>query len=152
MAGKKKTLRGMGRGSIDPGIHPDPWEAFAVVMPGSHGSCQQLELGPEPPRDTEGIAMLGRILHEPEGSFDQLASPGGRVKFGIHASHHSYVSLNYIWHAMQVKEAYSLLVTKPDMVAMCVDEWGCKRLTSYCLRRYRSGATSFRDPLQHTCI
>ncbi|CAE7685397.1 mekA [Symbiodinium sp. CCMP2592] len=46
---------------------------------------------------------------------------------------------------MQVKEIHRLLVTSPDTVKMYVDEWGLKRLMSYTLRRYRTGALNFRD-------
>ena len=45
----------------------------------------------------------------------------------------------------QVSRLHSMLTTKQDMVTIYVDQWGCKRLTSFCLRRFRTGQTNFRD-------
>ena len=45
----------------------------------------------------------------------------------------------------EVKEIHRLLNPKPDAVNIYVDEWGTKRLTSWAIRRFRTGQDSFRD-------
>ena len=45
----------------------------------------------------------------------------------------------------QVKEVHIMLAARVDSISMVVDEWGTKRLVSYCLRAYRTGMVSFRD-------
>ena len=57
-----------------------------------------------------------------------------------HTACHTVTSING-----QVKEIHTMLVSKVDNINMVVDEWGTKRLVSYCLRAYRTGVLNFRD-------
>ena len=60
-----------------------------------------------------------------------------------------------VWHVIsctwKVKELHRLLSPRVDNVTVYVDEWGCKRLTSFCLRRFRTGMFNFRD-IWHACV
>ena len=49
-------------------------------------------------------------------------------------------------YSLEVKQLHQLLVSKPDSITMYVDEWGCKRLTSMVMRRFRAGSMSFKEP------
>ena len=40
---------------------------------------------------------------------------------------------------------HRLMLPEVDVVDIYVDQWGCKRLTSFVLRRFRSGILKFRD-------
>ena len=51
---------------------------------------------------------------------------------------------NYIG-SLKVKKLHSMFLKEPDVVDMCVDHWGVKRLVSLAVRRYRSGINAFRD-------
>ena len=46
---------------------------------------------------------------------------------------------------LKVKKLHSMFLKEPDVVDMCVDHWGVKRLVSLAVRRYRSGINAFRD-------
>ena len=45
----------------------------------------------------------------------------------------------------QVSLLHSMLLCNGDHVNEYVDHWGAKRLTSYCIRRFRSGIATFKD-------
>ena len=45
----------------------------------------------------------------------------------------------------QVKTLHELMVANPDTVNMYVDHWGCKRLCSLAVRRYRAKILFFKD-------
>ena len=45
----------------------------------------------------------------------------------------------------EVQQLHTLMLQQVDLVDVCVDQWGCKRLTSFVLRRFRSGIMKFRD-------
>ena len=40
-----------------------------------------------------------------------------------------------------------MTIANADSVNEYVDHWGCKRLTSYCIRRFRSGIATVKDGL-----
>ena len=46
---------------------------------------------------------------------------------------------------LQVKQIHQMLTATPSIVNQYVDDWGCKRLTSWCIRRFRTGQGNFRD-------
>ena len=45
----------------------------------------------------------------------------------------------------KVRRLHSLLTSKPCIINQFIDDWGCKRLTSLAIRRFRTGQTNFRD-------
>ena len=51
---------------------------------------------------------------------------------------------------MQVSVLHTMLVSNGDSVNEYVDHWGAKRLTSYCIRRFRSGIIAFKDLYRRT--
>ena len=46
---------------------------------------------------------------------------------------------------VEVQQLHTLMLSQVDLVDVYVDQWGCKRLTSFVLRRFRSGIMKFRD-------
>ena len=71
-----------------------------------------------------------------------------RIEVNTGACMHVCVTCDIIHR--KVKEVHRLLNPRMDSVTAYVDEWGCKRLTSFCLRRFRTGMFNFRDSW-HVC-
>ncbi|CAE7715359.1 unnamed protein product [Symbiodinium sp. CCMP2592] len=75
-------------------------------------------------------------------------------RFAIHAVLELWVVASPVpksppigWLRAEVKRIHDLLTAKPDVVSQYVDDWGAKRLTSWAIRRFRTGQTNFRDAL-----
>ena len=50
-----------------------------------------------------------------------------------------------VLHPVEVEEIHRLLTPVVDKVNVYVDQWGCKRLCTWAIRRFRCGQTKFRD-------
>ena len=71
----------------------------------------------------------------------------------MYACIHDSQSLHFVSFD-EVASIHTKLAPNSKLVTQYLDAWGCKRLTSLCLRRYRTGMTNFRDCLLNddTCM